>query len=279
MSGQTIASSQAELVLIRPLGKGSFSTVWLARDTSSVPLAVQAKRRTRELRARKSSLWGSTVIPDATNTNPDSHLTPEAQEVDLLRRHSGKKKSTSLALGVPRDFVQGVRPIGSDRQSRAVSVVLDGYSNGTEGVSRASSTSSVSSLRPQEGLVAVKLVERSVLESPDFNGAMTYEDREKDRTRVSFIREVEVLKHISHPNIAPLLAQLSTPSHHMLVLPYAAGGDLFALVHSDTAWPKLRESVLQRVFNDLVNAVGWMHSVGLVHRDIKLESKALVLTW
>ncbi|KIK59099.1 hypothetical protein GYMLUDRAFT_169952, partial [Collybiopsis luxurians FD-317 M1] len=32
------------------------------------------------------------------------------------------------------------------------------------------------------------------------------------------------------------------------------------------------ESTLRRIFTELCKAVGWMHGVGLVHRDIKLES-------
>ncbi|KAJ7578260.1 kinase-like domain-containing protein, partial [Mycena floridula] len=32
-------------------------------------------------------------------------------------------------------------------------------------------------------------------------------------------------------------------------------------------------TTLTRIFNELCKAVGWMHDVGLVHRDIKLESK------
>ena len=35
----------------------------------------------------------------------------------------------------------------------------------------------------------------------------------------------------------------------------------------------LGESVLKRIWCELCKAVGWMHGVGLVHRDIKLESK------
>ncbi|KAF8162811.1 kinase-like domain-containing protein [Crassisporium funariophilum] len=95
---------------------------------------------------------------------------------------------------------------------------------------------------------------------------------EEERTRVGFVREVEVLKHISHPNITPLLAHLSTASHHILVLPYLPGGDLLGLVNNDVAWGKLGESVLRRIWCELCKAVGWMHGVGLVHRDIKLEN-------
>ena len=35
------------------------------------------------------------------------------------------------------------------------------------------------------------------------------------------------------------------------------------------------ESVLKRIWCELCKAVGWMHGVGLVHRDIKLESKVI----
>jgi serine/threonine protein kinase len=50
-----------------------------------------------------------------------------------------------------------------------------------------------------------------------------------------------ITQHISHPNITPLLAHLSTASHHILVLPYLPGGDLLGLVNNDVAWGKLSE--------------------------------------
>lgn len=37
--------------------------------------------------------------------------------------------------------------------------------------------------------------------------------------------------------------------------------------------PSEDESTLRRMFTELCKAVSWMHGVGLVHRDIKLESK------
>ena len=75
------------------------------------------------------------------------------------------------------------------------------------------------------------------------------------------------------------------------MLPYLSGGDLLGLVNNDVAWGKLGiiallgfllklmspvgESVLKRIWCELCKAVGWMHGVGLVHRDIKLESKVI----
>ncbi|KAJ8503624.1 hypothetical protein ONZ45_g10692 [Pleurotus djamor] len=87
------------------------------------------------------------------------------------------------------------------------------------------------------------------------------EDEERDR-----------MGHISHPNITPLLSHLTTPTHHVLVLPYLPGGDLLGLVNSADAHALLSESVLRQIFYELCKAVAWMHSVGLVHRDIKLEN-------
>ncbi|KAL1688105.1 kinase-like domain-containing protein [Schizophyllum commune] len=79
-------------------------------------------------------------------------------------------------------------------------------------------------------------------------------------------------QHISHPNITPLLSYFTTKNYHALVLPYLPGGDLLGLVNSDAGYDSLTETTARKIFSDLSKAVGWMHGVGLVHRDIKLEN-------
>lgn len=64
-----------------------------------------------------------------------------------------------------------------------------------------------------------------------------------------------------------------THSPLALVLPYMPGSDLLDLVNSEARHALLSESVLKRVVKELVGAVGWLHSVGVVHRDLKLESE------
>lgn len=118
-------------------------------------------------------------------------------------------------------------------------------------------------------LVAVKMTPRAIEEGADF----------AERTRVSFIREVEILEHISHPYITPLLGSFTTPTHHALVLPYLKGGDLLSLVNSDCQHSQLSDRMLQTIWRQLCSAVGWMHSVGLVHRDIKLENILLTFAF
>ncbi|CAE7202804.1 unnamed protein product [Rhizoctonia solani] len=107
-------------------------------------------------------------------------------------------------------------------------------------------------------LVAVKMMDRALC---DVN----------DRTRISFVREVEVLRHISHPSIVAYLHSFTTPTHHCLVVEHIGGGELFDLINKENQ-NKLSESVLRRLWGELCRAVGWMHSVALVHRDIKLEN-------
>lgn len=57
------------------------------------------------------------------------------------------------------------------------------------------------------------------------------------------------------------------------MLEYIGGGELFEFVNSGENFARLTEELLRRIWGELALAVGWMHNVALVHRDIKLESK------
>ncbi|WWC85840.1 uncharacterized protein L201_000707 [Kwoniella dendrophila CBS 6074] len=108
------------------------------------------------------------------------------------------------------------------------------------------------------------------------------------RTRISFLREVEVLRHISHPSIVSYLDSFTTPTHHVLVLEQLEGGELFDLMSVEEnrkrmilpspksedikEWDRNGEGFVRRIFSELTRAVGWLHEVGVVHRDIKLEN-------
>ncbi|KAG5717867.1 CBL-interacting protein kinase 22 [Termitomyces sp. T112] len=227
-AGSVISSALTSLRLLKPLGHGAFSSVWLADDLSPVPLVLRSRRSLRSLRRQAS-------------------LTPTLSRAGSLRK---------LRARVP-----GTRPIRLETDEMGVL---------TSSLSRACLDDARDpGPRPSTRgrLVAVKMTVRGG------EGVRDDElEQEKERTRVAFVREVEVLRHIAHPNITPLLTHFSTPSHHLLVLPFLPGSDLLQLVNADAAWPRLRESVLRRLWIELCRAVAWMHSVGLVHRDIKLEN-------
>ena len=53
---------------------------------------------------------------------------------------------------------------------------------------------------------------------------------------------------------------------------------MLSLVNSDVAHSKLSEGILREMVRDIASAVGWMHGVGVVHRDLKLESNDILLS-
>ncbi|THU92097.1 kinase-like protein, partial [Dendrothele bispora CBS 962.96] len=205
----------------RPLGQGTFSSVWLAEDLSPTSLLLRSRRSLRDLKRKASS--GSTL-------SSHSH-------------HHSRNTSQSHPQSASPDS-------NSDPHIQSTSTSISA---------------------PRYGALTRKLGEKKPKALSSTSNLMRKLQRERDRTRVSFVREVEVLKHIAHPNITPLLSHLTTRTHHVLVMPYLPGGDLLGLVNDDIAWNNLAESTVRRIFAELCKAVSWMHSVGLVHRDIKLE--------
>ncbi|GAA5850875.1 hypothetical protein JCM3766R1_005909 [Sporobolomyces carnicolor] len=104
---------------------------------------------------------------------------------------------------------------------------------------------------------ALKLIERKSCET-------------NERMRISVLREVQVLKNISHPSLVALSSSFLTRTYTVLVLDYCPGGELFDFLANHHA--EVTEALARRMFSELSDAVGWMHRVGLVHRDIKLEN-------
>ncbi|SPO45609.1 related to SNF1-related protein kinase KIN10 [Moesziomyces antarcticus] len=125
-------------------------------------------------------------------------------------------------------------------------------------------TNGASAAAISDELVALKMLDREPCNN-------------NERLKVSWVREVEVLKHISHPNLVRFIASFSTPLHHTLVLEHVAGGELFDALMSNFEQFSQREWLVRVLYTELANAVGWMHHINLVHRDIKLENILLTV--
>ncbi|KAI0310327.1 kinase-like domain-containing protein [Amylostereum chailletii] len=99
--------------------------------------------------------------------------------------------------------------------------------------------------------------------------------KEARAERAAFRREVDVLEYLSavtHRSLPAFHGAFSLPDADVVVLEYVAGGELLELVNSDEAHAELSEALLKRMWAELVDVVAWMHSQGVVHRDIKLEN-------
>lgn len=236
--------------------------------------------------SRKSSIRGSAGAGGGISAS--NSVVSLSRRSSLEEHVAALEREGSLRMRRLRKKVRGTRPVGfntrylDERHGEmgisefgVMSFIDDPSLNiGTESPALDSRHIEADGVRRKSSkrgrLVAVKMTPRRAIWT--WGSSSTGLEEDEERTRVGFVREVEVLKHISHPNITRLLEHLSTPSHHILVLPYLPGGDLLGLVNNDVAWSKLGENVLRRIWCELCKAVGWMHGVGLVHRDIKLEN-------
>lgn len=107
--------------------------------------------------------------------------------------------------------------------------------------------------------VAIKLIRRDSIPK----------NSEKE---VKIYREINALKHLSHPNIVKLEEVLQNSKYIGIVLEYASGGEFYKYIQRKR---RLKEAVACRLFAQLVSGVHYMHSKGLVHRDLKLENLLL----
>uniref|UniRef100_A0A1J3JA14 non-specific serine/threonine protein kinase n=1 Tax=Noccaea caerulescens TaxID=107243 RepID=A0A1J3JA14_NOCCA len=88
-----------------------------------------------------------------------------------------------------------------------------------------------------------------------------------DKSRKSkVLQEVRILHSLNHPNVLKFYAWYETSAHMWLVLEYCVGGDLRTLLQQDCKLPE--ESVYALAY-DLVIALLYLHSKGIIYCDLK----------
>lgn len=94
----------------------------------------------------------------------------------------------------------------------------------------------------------------------------------KSNRETKVFREINALKLLTHPNIVRLEEVIQNDKYIGIVLEYASGGELFdhILTHR-----YLKDNVACRLFAQLISGVHYLHSKGIVHRDLKLENLLL----
>jgi serine/threonine-protein kinase len=85
-------------------------------------------------------------------------------------------------------------------------------------------------------------------------------------TLARFRREIDIVSRLDHPNLVRALDVLQTRSHLYLVLEYVPGSDLGTVVKERGRLP-VSEAV--NYTTQAARALGYAHSQGIVHRDVK----------
>lgn len=86
-------------------------------------------------------------------------------------------------------------------------------------------------------------------------------------------REIDIMKRIgSHEHILRLYQVMQSERHVMLVTEFCAGGEIFDQL---VANGRMTENVARKYFDQIINAVEFLHDNGIVHRDLKAENLLL----
>jgi len=81
-----------------------------------------------------------------------------------------------------------------------------------------------------------------------------------------FLREIDVLRRLEHPNILPILESADSGELLYYVMPYASGGSLHDRIALDGPWPFDRALPVLR---DVAAALDYAHGMNVIHRDVK----------
>ncbi|XP_028414260.1 serine/threonine kinase SAD-1-like isoform X2 [Dendronephthya gigantea] len=85
-------------------------------------------------------------------------------------------------------------------------------------------------------------------------------------------REARLLQMIRHPHIVQLLEIVETSQSYYLVFEFADGGDLMDHICKRK---KLEEDEVRKFIRQIISAVEYLHRLGIMHRDLKVENLLL----
>ncbi len=84
-----------------------------------------------------------------------------------------------------------------------------------------------------------------------------------------FLREIDIVAHLNHPHILPLLDSGEDRESLYYVMPYIAGESLRHRLRRETQLP-IGDAIA--IARDVARALNYAHRQGIVHRDIKPEN-------
>lgn len=101
--------------------------------------------------------------------------------------------------------------------------------------------------------VAMKFIDKS---HPDLNAEV-------------LATEARIMMGLDHPNCIKCYEVMETPTHVVLALELATGGDLFSVYERPGKYTEADAAINVK---EMVDGLAYLHSRGIAHRDLKLEN-------
>ena len=90
-----------------------------------------------------------------------------------------------------------------------------------------------------------------------------------DKAKAKIYHEINLMKNLRHSSVVKILDTFETEKYIFIIMENIAGGDLLSFVKKRT---KLNEKVCKFIFKQILEAIKYIHSKNIVHRDIKLDN-------
>ena len=95
-----------------------------------------------------------------------------------------------------------------------------------------------------------------------------------ENARNKILYETNLMRGLYHPAVTKILETFETEQYMLIIMEYISGGNLQNFVKKRR---KLCEKTSRILFRQLIQGIKYIHSKGIVHRDIKLENILLDL--
>ena len=95
-----------------------------------------------------------------------------------------------------------------------------------------------------------------------------------EKAKKKILYETNLMRSLYHPSVTKILETFETDKYMLIIMEYISGGNLQNFVRKRR---KLCEKTARILYRQLIQGIKYIHSKGIVHRDIKLENILLDL--